>query len=265
MVSRREAERQRSERRRRAAGALPRAEWRKRGAERKRAARAMYAAGVSARRVAWALGVSRRQIGRYLQPRREALDRARRAVRPEQAEIEYDAACRAARKRPRLRWNLSHERRRAATVAVLLATPFATVRAVARALAVSESTCHSYLSDLEDVSWATAYGEDLADRYAELLELRVAKEVAKDGRLWTLAELLSAAPSGDYAARETIRVRRRADFAWSAEVRTMIAIGPRIGVPADETAKLERMLRLQRVMAPVAVAFAVDEMLGAVA
>ena len=137
-MNRREAERLRSERRRRAAGALPRAEWRKRGAERKRAARAMYAAGVAVRRVAWALGVSRRQIGRYLQPRREALDRARRAVRPEQAEIEYDAACRAARKRPRLRWNLSHERRRAATVAVLLATPFATVRAVARALAVSE-------------------------------------------------------------------------------------------------------------------------------
>ena len=261
MVSRREAERLRSERRRRAAGALPRAEWRKRGAERKRAARALYASGVSVRRVAWALGVSRRQIGRYLQPRREALDRARRAVRPEQAEIEYNATCRAASKRPRLRWNLSHERRRAATVAVLLATPFATVRAVARALAVSEATCHSYLSDLEGVSWATAYGEDLADRYAELLELRVAKE----GRLWTLAELLAAVPPGDKAARETIRVRRRADFAWCAEVRTLIAIGPRIGVPARETAKMKRILRLQREMAPVAVAFAVDEMLGAVA
>ena len=141
------------------------------------------------------------------------------------------------------------------------ATPFATVRAVARALAVSEATCHSYLSDLEGVSWATAYGEDLADRYAELLELRVAKE----GRLWTLAELLAAVPPGDKAARETIRVRRRADFAWCAEVRTLIAIGPRIGVPARETAKMKRILRLQREMAPVAVAFAVDEMLGAVA
>ena len=122
MVSRREAERLRSERRRRAAGALPRAEWRKRAAGRCRAARAMYGAGVSVRRVARGNGVSRRQLGRYLQPRREALDRARRAVRPEQAEIEYNAACRAACKRPRLRWNLSHERRRAATVAVLLAT-----------------------------------------------------------------------------------------------------------------------------------------------
>ena len=262
-MNRREAERLRSERRR-VRRALPRAEWRKRGAERKRAARAMYAAGVAVRRVAWALGVSRRQIGRYLQPRREALDRARRAVRPEQAEIEYDAACRAARKRPRLRWNLSHERRRAATVAVLLATPFATVRAVARALAVSESTCHRYLSDLEGPSWAAGYAAYLADRYAELLELRVAK-VAKDGRRWTLAELLAAVPPGDKAARETIRVRRRADFAWCAEVRTLIAIGPRIGVPAHETAKMKRILRLQREMAPVAVAFAVDEMLGAVA
>ena len=151
------------------------------------------------------------------------------------------------------------------TVAVLLATPFATVRAVARALAVSESTCHSYLSDLEGPSWAADYAAYLADRYAELLELRVAKEVAKDGRRWTLAELLAAVPSGDYAARETIRVRRRVDFAWCAEVRTMISIGPRIGVPARGTAKLERMLRLQRAMAPVAVAFVVDEMLGAVA
>ena len=240
---------------------MSRAEWRKRGVVHKRDARAMYAAGVSVRRIAWALGVSRRQIGRYLQPRREALDRARRAVRPEQAEIEYNAACRAASKRPRLRWNLSHERRRAVTVAVLLATPFATVRAVASALAVSESTCHSYLSDLEEVSWATAYGEYLADRYAELLELRV----EKDGRRWTLAELLAAVPSGDYAARETIRVRRRADFARSAEVRTMVAFGPRRGVPARETAKLERMMRLLREMAPVAVAFTVAELLDAAA
>ena len=45
----------------------------------------------------------------------------------------------------------------------------------------------------------------------------------------------------------------------------MISIGPQIGVPARETAKMERILRLQRAMAPVAVAFAVDEMLGAVA
>ena len=53
------------------------------------------------------------------------------------------------------------------------------------------------------------------------------------------------------------RVRRRVDFAWCADVRTLIAIGPRIGVPARGTAKLERMLRLQRAMAPVAVAFVV--------
>ena len=95
MMNRREAERQRSERRRRAAGALPRAEWRKRGAERKRAARAMYAAGVSVRRVAWALGVSRRQIGRYLQPRREALDRARApSVRSKPKRVRRSVPCR---------------------------------------------------------------------------------------------------------------------------------------------------------------------------